>query len=72
MYICVERAMNWEDIKENEWAGAVPVLEEIEKQGREEEAMITMAAHFAEDEPGEVQLHDFIRYELADMMHLYD
>ena len=47
--------MNWNDLKENSWAGAVPVLEEIEKQGREDEAMTLIEETFYDEVPDETQ-----------------
>lgn len=71
MYIDIKKEMNWNDIKENSWAGAVSVLEEIEKQGREDEAMALIEEVF-DDVPYETQVNDFIRFNLADMMKLYE
>ncbi len=70
MYI--KREMNWNDIKENSWSGAVPVCEEIEKQGREDEAMSLIAEVFYSEVPDETLVNDFIQFYLADMLHLYD
>ena len=70
MYI--KKYMDWNDIKENSWAGAVQVIEEIEKQGREEEAMSLISEVFYDEVPDETQVNDFIWFDLADMMNLYD
>lgn len=70
MYI--KKEMDWNAIKENSWAGAVPVCEEVEKQGREDEAMSLIEEVFYDEIPDETQVNDFIWFDLADMLHLYD
>lgn len=70
MYIKTE--MDWNDIKENSWAGAGPVCEEVKKQGREDEAMSLIEEVFYGEIPDETQVNDFIWFDLADMLHLYD
>lgn len=70
MYI--KKEMDWNDIKENAWAGAVQVMEEIEKQGREDEAMTLIEDVFYDEVPDETQVNDLIWFDLADMLHLYE
>lgn len=70
MYI--KKEMDWNDIKENAWAGAVQVMEEIEKQGREDEAMTLIEDAFYDEVPDETQVNDLIWFDLADMLHLYE
>ena len=70
MYI--KREMDWDDIKENAWAGAVQVIEDIEAQGREDEAMTLIEETFFNEVPDETQVNDFIWFDLDDMMALYD
>ena len=63
------------DILEESWGGAVDILEEIIKQGREDEAMQIIEESFQElsnDVPTDTQVNDFIWFELADIMNLYD
>ena len=66
----------WRDYKENAWGGARNTLDNIEKQGREAEAMIILEDYFSEDVfgriPSEMEVNDFIWFELPDIMHLYD
>ena len=74
MFIKVE--INWEYIRENSWAGAIDVVREIERQGREEEAweIVTSYMDVAAvdgDIPTETAINDFIWFELADIMDLY-
>lgn len=70
MYI--KRFMDWNDIKENAWAGAMSVIEEIEKQGREDEAMSLIEEVFRYEVPDETAVNDFIWFDIEDMMKLYD
>lgn len=73
MYI--KREFDWNDLKENSWAGAVQVLEEVEKQGREDEAMSLIAEVFCDEIPDETQVNDYICdylwVDLEDDMNLY-
>lgn len=56
------------EIYNNSWSGAIQVLDEIEKQGREAEAMDIIENIFADDTPTETAVNDFIWFELADVM----
>lgn len=74
MFIKVE--INWEYVRENSWAGAIDVVREIERQGREEEAweIVTSymdAAAVGGDLPTGTDVNDFVWFELADIMDLY-
>ena len=75
MKVTVERD-GWHDYKENAWGGALNTLDDIEKRGREEEAMIILEDYFSEDVferiPSETEVNDFIWFNLSDIMHLYD
>ena len=75
MKVTVERD-GWRDYKENAWGGARNTLDNIEKQGREEEAKIILEEYFSEDVfgriPSEIEVNDFIWFELPDIMLLYD
>ena len=75
MKVTVDRD-GWRDYKENAWGGARNTLDNIEKQGREEEAKIILEDHFSEDVfgriPSETEVNDFIWFELPDIMLLYD
>ena len=66
----------WYDYKENAWGGAISTLDEVEKQGREEEALEIIEEYMSDDVlgyiPSEVELNDFIWFSLSDIMHLYD
>ena len=75
MKVTVDRD-GWRDYKENAWGEALNTLDDIEKRGREEEAMIILEDYFSEDVfgriPSETEVNDFIRFNLSDIMHLYD
>ena len=66
----------WNDYKENAWGGALNTLDEVEKQGREEEAINILEEYMSEDTlgyiPSETEVNDFIWFNLSDIMHLYD
>ena len=63
---------DFEAIEDMAWFGAVQVCQEIIRQEREAEAMCLIEETFGEDIPTETQLNDFIRFELGDIMHLWD
>ena len=73
--VTVERD-GWYDYKENAWGGAITTLDDVEKQGREEEAIEIIEEYMSEDAlvyiPSATELNDFIWFELPDIMHLYD
>jgi len=63
------------DLYNESWSGAIQTLDEIEKQGREEEAMQIISEYMndcSDDIPTDTQVNDFIWFELADIMGLYD
>lgn len=63
---------NIRDILEQSWSGAKDTLEEVIEQGRENEAMQIIEDAFFESTPTLTQLNDFIWFELAEIMNLYD
>lgn len=73
--VTVERD-GWYDYEQNAWGGALTTLDEVVKQGREDEAMEIIEDYFSEDAlgyiPSAIELNDFIWLELPDVMHLYD
>ena len=66
----------WRDYKESAWGGAIRTLNDVEKQGREYEAMHFLEYYFSEDRlgyiPSATEVNDFIWFNLPDIMHLYD
>ena len=73
--VAIERD-GWYDYKENAWGGAISTLNNIEKQGREYEAVEIIEEYMSEDTlgyiPSETEVNDFIWFNLSDIMHLYD
>ena len=67
---------DWYDYKESAWGGALNTLDDIEKQGRENEAVEIIEEYMSEDTlgyiPSETEVNDFIWFNLPDIMHLYD
>ena len=66
----------WYDYRVTAWGGAVITLDDVEMQGREEEAMEIIEEYMSEDTlgyiPSETEVNDFIWFDLSDIMHLYD
>jgi hypothetical protein len=67
---------SWDEYKNCTWGGGLDTLNEIEAQGREEEAAEIIDAYFSEDRlgyiPSETEVNDFIWLDLPDIMNLYD
>ena len=63
---------SFETIMDNSWSGAKEVCREIYKQHRDKEAMNIIEDIFYDDVPNDTELNDFIWFELADIMHLYE
>lgn len=60
------------EIAEMAWGGAKEVCQKIYRQGKEDEAMALIEELFADCEPSDTTLNDFIWFELGDLMHLWD
>lgn len=73
--VTVERD-GWYDYKENAWGGAISILNEVEEQDKENEAVEIIEEYMSEDTlgyiPSETEVNDFIWFNLSDIMHLYD
>ena len=67
---------SWYKYKDYAWGEARITLDEVEKQGREYEAVDIIEDYFSEDRlgyiPSVTELNDFLWFELPDIMHLYD
>lgn len=73
--LTVRKEMNFDslyELYEESWSGARDTLDEIIEQGREEEAMQIIEETFSYEIPTDTQVNDFIWFELADIMNLYD
>ena len=66
----------WMELRGMVWSGAKDVVLEIENQGREEEALAILEEFFDPELcgyiPSETEVNDFIWFDLADDMNLYD
>lgn len=65
----------WDSYKEYARGGARIILDEVEKQSREDEAMEIIEGYFWEDRTGYIpsiaEVNDFIWLKLPGIMHLY-
>lgn len=68
--IQIKKTLNFEELLENSWSGAVDVLKEVQQQHREDEAIQLIVEAFI-NAPDETEVNDFIWFELADEMDLY-
>lgn len=68
----VKKEYDFNDLLNNSWSGAVSVLKEIENQDREDEAMRIIEDVFFDEIPTDTMVNDFIWFDLADMMGLYE
>lgn len=66
----------WAELFDASWSGARDTLKEIERQGREEEAMELLEEYFDPavygSVPSNTEVNDYIWFSLQDDMHLYD
>lgn len=62
------------ELMNNSWSGALETLREIESQGREDEAMqiLEECTNGSTEIPTDTDLNNFIWFDLADIMNLYD
>ncbi len=64
------------ELYQNSWSGAIDVLDEIMNQDREDEAFSIIEDYMNDccnDEiPTDTEVNDFIWFELADIMNLYE
>ena len=58
----VKREMDFNDLKNNSWSGAVDTLNKIEEEGKEDELMDYLEGIF-EETPDETQLNDFLWFD---------
>lgn len=76
MAITIQKEIDtFTDLMENSWSGALENLKEIESQGREEEAMQIIEEYMNDcsaEIPTDTAVNDFIWFDLADIMNLYD
>lgn len=73
----IKEISNIYEIEENSWAGAKTVLNDIIEKDREDDAWNIINEYMnpdytCGDTPTETELNDFIWFELADIMDLYN
>lgn len=71
MYI-KKKIQSFHDLQAGAWSGALQTLEEVEKQGREDDLMILLEEVFFDETPTDTAVNDFLWFDAADMMGLYD
>lgn len=59
----VKRELDFEDLKDMVWSGAVDTVKEIEKQGKEDELMSFLEMYFCDEIPTETELNDLLWFE---------
>lgn len=59
----VKQEMNFEDLKNNCWSGAITTLSTIEEEGKEEELMLLLDEIFYESTPTMTDLNDYLWFE---------
>lgn len=59
----VKKEMNFEDLKNNSWSGAVDTLNRIEELEMEDELMQILEDNFDGEVPTETEVNDFLWFE---------
>lgn len=59
----VKKEIDFEDLKDMCWSGAIDTLEKIEKEEKEEELMELLESNFEDNIPTETGLNDFLWFE---------
>ena len=65
MYI--KKEMNFTDLFNNSWSGAIDTLKAIEEADKEEELMEYLEVVFEGDVPDETEVNDFLWFESDDI-----
>ena len=63
MSITVKQEMNFEDLMNNCWSGAIDTLQVIEENGKEEELMLLLDEIFLESIPTLTEVNDILWFE---------
>lgn len=61
--ITIKKEMNFDDLYQNSWSGALDTLDEIVKKNKEEEFMEFLSMEYMDREPEETELNDFIWFD---------
>ena len=59
----VKQEMNFEDLKNNCWSGAINTLQRVEEEGKEEELMNHLEDIFYDSTPTMTDLNDYLWFE---------
>lgn len=59
----VKQELNFEDLKNNCWSGAITTLTKIEEEGKEEELMNHLEDIFYDSTPTMTELNDYLWFE---------
>ena len=59
----VKQDMNFEDLKNNCWSGAINTLQRVEEEGKEEELMNHLEDLFYDAAPTMTELNDYLWFE---------
>lgn len=63
---------NFYELRDLCWSGALQTLDEIEEQGRMDEAIDLIEQVFYGETPTDTEVNDLVWFDLPDMMGLYD
>ena len=64
--------VSFNEVMNKAWSGAVDVCKEIYRQHRAEEAMEILEAYLGDGYVTATAVNDFVWFELADIMNLYN
>lgn len=62
----------WQELVDMCWSGASDTLRQAEKVGAENEVLEYLEQIFSDEEPTETELNDYIWFQLADDLGLYE
>ena len=63
MSITVKQEMNFEDLMNNRWSGAINTLQRVEEEGKEEELIILLEEIFIDEIPTMTEINDILWFE---------
>ena len=69
--ITIKKEMNFTDLLDNSWSGAIDTLRTIMENDKEEELMSLLYQTF-EDKATETELNDYLRFEWKEIFQLLD
>ena len=63
MSITVKQEMNFEDLMNNCWSGAINTLQRVEEEGKEEELIMLLEEIFIDEIPTMTEINDILWFE---------